>query len=113
MKFYRYDEIKSGGYYMDEWGDMVKFGKPNVSIKLTEYEVIKGTLKGKWICPVDWLNHSDLFKKWISTRSKFAWDTKEKALESFIARKTRQISILQDQLYVAERALKKGKEINV
>ena len=40
----------------------------------------------------------------LKSKKKFAYQTTEEALESFIARKTRQIEILKHQLYIARTA---------
>jgi hypothetical protein len=72
------------------------------------YEILKTTPKGYWIA----YRGSE---KWISNYSKkrFAYPTKEEALESFKYRKKRQIRILKSQLRVANESLIKSEEIKI
>jgi hypothetical protein len=105
-KAYRYQEdIYSSG---DE-----EFGySSSVRLNLLEYEIIKRTAKGIWI--ID--NYRFVFmptyvgKKFVnlSARKKFACLTKEEAVKSFIARKERQIKILNNKLKDVELALRYG-----
>lgn len=85
MKFYRYDDT----VYADIGVRVNKF----------EYELIRETPKGYWI--------NAYGEKWISKTAKkrFAYPTEEEALESFKARKKRQIEILEYQLRNARMAL--------
>lgn len=78
-----------------------------VMVKEHKYKVLKETPCGYWIelyhCSWD-----DKFgRKWVpkNTRKRFAYPTKEEALTSFIARKKRQIAILEGQLTDARIAL--------
>jgi len=107
--FYRYVDTESGGYYLDVDGDMTPSGITTISVDLIEYRVVKETPKGFWI--QEYLGpfwSSD--KKWISNHSKFAWDTKEKALKSFKLRKKSQIKIYNKRLNSAKTALKMAEE---
>jgi hypothetical protein len=70
-------------------------------IELYSYRVIRETSKGVWINDYG----KDRFVL-LTARKKFACRTKEEALESFIARKNRQIKILSDQLEKAKLAKK-------
>lgn len=93
MKFYRYEEMQ---YY-----------QIGVKIHLMEFDFIKETPCGYWIKLFSFCDD----KKWVSKTAKkrFAYPTKEEALSSFIARKTRQIEILEAQLSNARMALMLGK----
>lgn len=83
-KFYRYNGIN--------------FYEGRSKVDLDIFFLIKETPKGYWIGN-DWLE-----KKWVSgkTRKRFAYPTKKEALNSFIARKKRQIKILDSQLHNAK-----------
>lgn len=106
--FYRYDA--------DHFGD----GK--VGLRLSEFIEVKKTPKGCWICPALTFNgvttpipcyksNADHWKLVLDeSRKKYACETKELALESFIRRKQRQIRILKHQLAIAETALREAGE---
>jgi hypothetical protein len=72
-----------------------------LKIELYSYRVIRETSKGVWINDYG----KDRFVL-LTARKKFACRTKEEALESFIARKNRQIKILSLQLEKAKLAKK-------
>ena len=80
MKLYRYDSINGYGY---------------MKVCLEEYEVERETPCGYWIRGE---------RKWVPKdgKKRYAYPTKEEALESFRARKRRQIGILRKQLANAE-----------
>ncbi len=84
------------------------FGGAYTRLYLHEYPVIKETREGIWI---------DRYgkKKFIllSARKKFACFSKEEALESFIARKERQIDILESRLSQAKDATARAKIIKM
>ena len=77
-----------------------------VKVYLGKYFIIKKTAKGIWI------NYLGT-KKFIllSARKKFACLTSEEAIESYIARKERQIRILSNQLNNAKSALSQAEAI--
>ena len=79
-----------------------------IKLILSKYRVIKTTRCGKWITSSDYLTYADQYvdKKFVNMEAKkrFACPTEKEALQSFIARKNRQISILSHQLDVAKRA---------
>lgn len=87
-KFYRY--VDRYGQHIDE----------------QVYYLVKETPCGWWIRH-SW-DYREEYKKWIKKKAyrKFACETKEEALESFKARKNRQIWILERQLQDAKRALR-------
>lgn len=74
-----------------------------VHIYLHKYVVSKVTEKGVWVVPE---NFSSSYRKFIllSAKKKYAHASEKEALDSFIARKKRQILILQSQLEDAKTA---------
>ena len=91
MKLYRYHEDDIGEGY-----------GPRIRVRLYAFNVVRTTPKGYWIS----IPYS--FKlKWVSSEAKkrFAYPTKEEALQSFRARKRRQVAILSYQLERAKMAL--------
>lgn len=98
---YRYDDVLTGTGSFDLEGDYI----PNPSggrvvLSLRMFEVIRYTPKGAWI------KHYSLSEKYVSltAKKKFACRTEVEALESLLARKRRQCSILAAQLKYAEQA---------
>jgi hypothetical protein len=80
-------------------------------ITLEKYRVVRKTPKGKWIELYAWPTdrHSRRFVLDDGTK-RFAWETKELALESFRRRTERRISILQAQVKLCQDALARVKE---
>lgn len=74
---------------------------PNVNIILQEYEIEKETEKGFWIDARHGKN------KWVSKKGKkrFAYPTKEQALENLKKRTERRIKLLQNEIDICESAL--------
>ena len=100
---YRYVEtMRSSG--LDESGLIA--GSPDVRIDVEAYPVLRRTPKGVWI-------RYALQEKFIldTAKKKFAHSTPELALESFIARKTRQIKLLESQMSKARRALQLAEDL--
>jgi len=93
---YRYNDVLHG----DEFHTYVK-------VYLYEYPVIKETPKGIWIR--EWGR-----KRFVNleARKKFACLSKEDALISFKARKTRQVKILEAQLKNTKEALIEAEKID-
>ena len=90
--YYRYEDhlVWSEDYSCDA----------QVRIHLLSYYVMKRTACGVW------LNHRGKRKFVLNNSNKrFAYETKELALTSFIARKRRQVLILRNQLETTEKAL--------
>lgn len=92
MIFYRYEDIQyEDGPYLLEY----------------QFSMIKETPCGWWIG--NRMGHYGILNKpkWVSktARKRFAYPTKEDALNNFIARKQRQISIFKYRLDRAEGAL--------
>jgi hypothetical protein len=81
-------------------------GYTYIRVYLSKYPITKKTNKGIWI---------DIFgrKRFVllSARKKYACLTQEEALESFKARKNRQIRILNSQLTHAKEALDQAETI--
>lgn len=97
MKFYRYEEVN--------------YHQIGIRVHERVFELIKETPKGYWINLFPDMGWNE--KKWVSSNAKkrYAYPTKEEALSSFLARKRRQIEILEAQLSNARMALMKGKEL--
>jgi hypothetical protein len=94
--YYRvYDQLVSAG--VDEWDNPL--GPARVEVYVMEIPVISRTPKGVWL---DYCG-----KRFVldSSRKRFACPTVEEAEESFIARKTRQLSILNKQAANVRRAM--------
>ena len=96
MKFYRYTDIR----YTD-----------GVRVHLNEFNLVKETPKGYWI-KHDW-DWDDSDKRWVSKdgKNRYAYPTKKEAMVNFLARKKRQIEILEYKLNDARMALYYGEQI--
>lgn len=113
MKFYRYDMFITGGYSFDGNGDIitskgdVRFTH-NFSMLLSEYDLIKETNKGYWI---------DVFgcKKFVLKQSlkKFAYLTKEEALQNYISRTKASIKINKRKLELAQASLETAERFKI
>jgi len=77
-----------------------------VQVHMRKFKVVKETPCGYWVK----LFESFDDKKWVpnNTRKRYAYPNKEEALTSFIARKRRQVKILETQLSIAKYALGRG-----
>jgi hypothetical protein len=93
MKMYRYESFDCDNDSLHNLG---------VKLELNQYNVIKKTKCGVRI------NDFSLRGKFINLSAKKQWvcETPEKALDSFIARKDRQLGILKNQLSHVEKAIK-------
>ena len=93
--FYRYHDYPSFSLYRGR------------NVELEVYIGLRETKCGWWVD----MGFDD--EKWVSNRGKkrFAYPTKEEALQSFIARKSRQAMLLEKQLRGAKEALSIAKEI--
>ena len=93
MKCYRYDDVSY---------------ESGPKIILSTFKVIKETPCGWWIIQQwgDWCT-PDEDKRWVSkiARKRYAYPTKEEAMISFTARKTRQLSFLKAQTSYVEEIL--------
>jgi hypothetical protein len=100
--FYRITETTySAG--CDDWGDPIPGGPTRTN--LSKYKVLRRTPKGAWIEDLGGL-FSDRRFVLLSARKRFAAPTVEEAIESYKARKARQIKILNGQIRRAEEALR-------
>jgi hypothetical protein len=105
MIYYRYND---GPFNYENEGYII----------LNSYKVLLETKCGVWI-KFTKIGHWEDGKKFIlekycgntSTNKRFAWPTKELALISYIARKEKQIVILENQLENAKEFLAKAKEM--
>lgn len=97
--FYRY-EIKVDGSPIDP-DDPWRWGT-DLIVCLKQFPVIRRTPCGAW------LRDGLAGKKWTSTtcRKRYAHETKEAALEAFLARRRKQRRILHDQIKVCRKALR-------
>lgn len=96
QKMYRY-EARRYAAMLDEYDNPM--GPSRIELVLKTYDITKTTPCGVWVD-----RHGD--KKFVSLRSKkrFACPTEVEALQSFLARKSRHISILTAQIRSAEEA---------
>lgn len=98
---YRYEEVHySAG--LDEFDNPLPF-RGTTEVILRTYEVTKRTPKGAWIRKWSWGDEVRFVL--LTARKKFACETTEDAGKSFVARKTRQLSILHRQVRDVEAAL--------
>lgn len=108
--FYRYETVEYAE--LDYYGDFVSPAIPNPKVELRTYNLFKETEKGFWIgCgKPDGIN-SPL--KWVSKTAtkRFAYPTKEEALENFIKRNERRIQILKRQSWCCEIAVSIAKNM--
>ena len=72
-------------------------------LEIEVYVGVKKTPKGMWIIRNDWIDYVD--QKWVkkrfildSSKKKYAYPTVQGAVNNFIKRKIRQLSILESQL---------------
>lgn len=102
MNLYRYDTYRQCTS-TDE--SMERCLASKAVVYCSEFEVIKETPKGYWINTG--FNQLLSPNKWVSktSRKRFAHLSKDNAWESFIARKKRQVQILQAQLANAQECL--------
>lgn len=112
MNFYRYEaqEYASMSDVDNEYGTSL-LSLPHVKLKISEYVVIRETPKGYWIGVKGF---SSFWSKWVSktARKRYAYPTREEALNNFIKRTEKRIKILNHQLLCSQIALDLGiKEI--
>ena len=86
-------------------------------VECREYQIIKETPKGFWVALgfrfEGFAKDPSPEKRWIGNdhHKKFACRTRQEALQSFKARKKRQIRLLENQLHRAKRALEEAGNI--
>lgn len=105
--FYRYEAHETSS--VDQFGDVVPKLAPNPSLTLHTYNLHKETPKGYWIghglnCPDNLRSDS----RWVSktARKRYAYPTKEEALNNFIKRTEKRVKILKWDAWKCEIALK-------
>lgn len=110
MKFYRYEHFA----FRDPYGFSII---SDITEKI--FHLVKETPCGWWIHEIaGYANMDDRWKefwgkpKWVSktARKRYAYPTREEALTSFIARKRRQIEIMETELEGARLALAMAEE---
>jgi len=90
--------------------DDVCHHKPALRLDVLEFRVVKATPEGVWLTSVYNCKTSDLSKTdkfWVGTKNKkkYACPTLWEAYRSFVARKKRQIQLLEGKLSMAKEAL--------
>ena len=120
MKFYRYQETSTPvGSWDYDLEIFRSYGHDDVKVELEIFELVKETPKGYWIVSESWVDLDEGFislaKKWISktSRKRFAYPTKQEALDSFLIRKKKQIEYVKRSLTNAEKALELGEKIKL
>jgi len=110
MKFYRYESRTYAS--IDEFGDFVSPSIPDVRVILQTYDLIRETPKGYWIGWL-WGNGSIGYKRWVSktSRKRYAYPTKEEAMNNFVKRTERRIKILKNQTRQAEFGLLEARKL--
>ena len=93
MKYYRYEQRS--------------IAEIGIRLELLEYEEVEKTPKGKWIVRTWVLTGCDgkksdeflinKYGKWIKDGSKWASETKEKALDNYVTRTKNRLKILESQ----------------
>jgi hypothetical protein len=104
MNLYRYEAKKYATADAD--GEYSLPRLPNPKLELTTFVMVSATPKGYWIAYPNFEGFSD-WKRWVSktARKRFAYPTKEEALNGFIARTRARIRILDRQLACAHLSL--------
>ena len=94
MNFYRYETMQYASMGMD--GDYIRPKFPDPKLELRTFDLIGETPKGYWI---GYTGRNSKFK-WISKTSKkrYAYPTKEEAINAYIKRTTRRIEIMEYQI---------------
>ena len=99
MKHYRYEDRVYSTCSISVSGNET-YGTTPVKLECYDFEVIKETLCGYWISFAS-------TKKWVSKTSgkRYAYPTKQQALEGFLRRKSTQIKIYSAKLARAQTAV--------
>ena len=104
MEFYRY-EIREYAS-MDFDGDYVASHIPNPTVELRRYSKLRETPKGYWIGFGGGFRQLS-WKKWVSKTSlrRYAYPSKEEAMQNFIKRTEKRSRILKRQALCCDIAL--------
>lgn len=116
MEFYRYTAHNSQPYGYDVNGEIVfnNIALPNVTLQINVYNLHKETPKGYWIgygeCKEGKLRGKST---WVSKTSKkrYAYPTKELALNNFIKRSEYRVKILRKQLEITLAGIYEAKKL--
>lgn len=105
--WYRFDYILSSNISIGVCADII-YNIPDINITLSKYPVIKHTNKGVWLNVYG-------TKRFVLNDSvkKFACPSKYLAKKSFLARKNRQVSILEKKLLIIKEAILKIKQMDI
>lgn len=105
LVYYRYEEYATAS--ADEWGDYDPRSR-RINVRLRSYRVVKKTPKGAWVAesygPLIW-SGKPRFVLDESTK-RFACPTLAEALDSFMARKRKQIRLMSRRIDDAEEAMR-------
>jgi hypothetical protein len=103
--FYRYEAVEYA--ILDHDGEFASPKFPNPKLEISVFSLFKETEKGYWI-GYEELKNLKSTSKWVSKTSKkrYAYPSKKEALNNFIKRTERRISILQYQKESSSIALK-------
>lgn len=109
MEFYRYEAVEYAEQDYD--GEYTTPTIPNPKLELRTFVVKRETPKGYWVG----YERYDTFKKFVrkDSKKKFAYLTKEEALNNFILRTKRRIQILKYQLSSCESALSRAENFKI
>lgn len=97
--WYRFDDRRWAEGYHDEFGEWQSTGT-RVTVDESKFRVLKTTPRGVWL---DDFGRQRFVRQ--DARKRFACPTRGEALESFRARKKRQLSIMKARVALIERAL--------
>lgn len=114
MIFYRYEAVQYAEHDYD--GELVSPKFPNPSVELRKYDMVKETPKGYWIGYVSPIGRRiGEWARWVSKTSKkrYAYPTKEEALNNFIKRSEKRVKILKHQVTFTEIAINVAKQIKL
>ncbi len=115
MKFYRYEIVVYASYGRDMEGEYIPLNfPPRVEVELREYNLHKETPKGYWIgYGFHTIGSLRSNGTWVSKTAKkrYAYPTKEEAMQNFIKRTERRAKILRARLDSCEEGLAIAKKI--
>lgn len=94
LKFFRYEWKEYVEHDFD--GELIRPKSPNPRLELITFDLIGETEKGYWIGNKN-IPH---LKKWVSktSKSRFAYPTREEAIKNFITRTKSRVEILNHQI---------------
>lgn len=109
-EFYRYESVEYAS--QDINGDFVSPTFPNPKLNLITLNLFRETPKGYWIGYGD-INGLHGYERWVSktARKRYAYPTKEEALNNFIKRNEKRIKILSRQISVCQIVVEEAKQL--